>query len=75
MDHRTRVRNAIRFNEVDRPPFDLYDECGYLFTEGRYDPSLRLGMSLPEQVQARLRFHQEFDTDLIFDAPPEGLPL
>ncbi|MBN1837433.1 MAG: hypothetical protein JW820_16380 [Spirochaetales bacterium] len=73
MDHKSRVRNAILFEDVDRPPFDLFDECGSLFTDGRYDPSLRLGLSLPEQIEARLRFHRELDTDLIFDAPVIGV--
>jgi hypothetical protein len=72
VDHRTRVRNAILFEPVDRPPFDLFDECGALFTDGRYDPSLRMGLGLREQIEARLRFHREFDTDLIFDAPVIG---
>jgi hypothetical protein len=72
VDRKTRVRNAVLFKDVDRPPFDLFDECGSLFTDGHYDPSLRMGLSLKEQIEARLRFHQEFDTDLIFDAPVIG---
>lgn len=72
MDQRSRVRNAVLFREVDRPPFDLFDECGDLFTDGLYDPALRMGLSLEQQIEARLRFHKAFDTDLIFDAPVIG---
>ena len=70
MDHLTRVWNATQFLPVDRPPFDMFDEAGFLFDDaGRYDPAQRLRLSLDQQVAARIRFHQEFDTDLIFDAP------
>jgi len=72
MDHKTRVMNAVRFKPVDRPPFDMFDECGDLFTDGLYDPALRMGLTLEEQIGARIRFHREFDTDLIFDAPVIG---
>jgi hypothetical protein len=72
MDHRSRVLNAVRFKKTDRPPFDLFDECGDLFTDGRYDPALRIGLPMQDQVDARVRFQQEFDTDLIFDAPVIG---
>jgi hypothetical protein len=72
MDHKTRVWSAVHFKPVDRVPFDLFDEAGYLFSEGRYDPARRLNLSMEEQVVARIRFHQEFDTDLIFDAPVLG---
>jgi hypothetical protein len=72
VDHKTRVLNAIRRRPVDRPPFDLFDECGYLFTGGSYNPAARMGLSLGEQIEARVRFQREFDTDLIFDAPVIG---
>jgi len=72
MDHKTRVLNAITLREVDRPPFDLFDECGSLFSGSSYDPALRIALSPEEQIEARIRFHQEFDTDLIFDAPVIG---
>jgi hypothetical protein len=42
MDHKSRVLNAVRFQKTDRPPFDMFDECGYLFTDGLYDPALRI---------------------------------
>lgn len=57
---------------MDRPPFDLFDECGLLFSSGAYDPARRIFLSLEEQIDARIRFQQEFDTDLIFDAPVIG---
>jgi len=69
MNSRERICAAVAFEEVDRPPFDLFDEAGYVFTEGRYDPAQRLFMTYEEQVRARVRFHREFHTDLIFDAP------
>ena len=72
MDRSHLVWNAVHFLPVDRVPFDLYDEAGYLFTEGHYDPRRRLDLSIGEQVDARIRFQQEFDTDLIFDAPVVG---
>ncbi len=72
MDHKSRVLNAIRRQPVDRPPFDLFDECGFLFSGGAYDPSARISLGVAEQIDARLRFHREFDTDLIFDAPVIG---
>lgn len=72
MDRETRVWKALHHQPVDRVPFDMFDEAGYLFTAGRYDPSQRLRLSLPDQVEARIRFQQEFDTDLIFDAPVLG---
>lgn len=69
MDHKTRVWNALSFKPADRVPFDMFDEAGYLFDGNRYDPAQRLRLPMEEQVAARIRFHQEFDTDLIFDAP------
>ena len=72
MDHKTRVLNAITLREVDRPPFDLFDECGSLFTADSYDPAQRISLDLEQQIDARIRFHKEFDTDLIFDAPVIG---
>ena len=72
MDRKTRVWNAIHFQPVDRVPFDMFDEAGYLFEAGCYDPAQRLWLSLEEQVEARIRFHREFDTDLIFDTPVLG---
>lgn len=72
VDHKTRVLNAIQFKAVDRPPFDLFDESGFLFTEGRYDPAKRIGLTIEQQIYARIQFHKEFDTDLIFDAPVLG---
>ncbi len=69
MDHKTRVRNAVQFKPVDRVPFDMYDESGYLLDGDLYDPAQRLHLSLADQVAARIRFHQEFDTDIIFDTP------
>ena len=30
MDHKSRVIGALKFKKVDRPPFDLFDESGYL---------------------------------------------
>lgn len=72
MDRKTRVWNAIHLQPVDRVPFDMFDEAGYLFQAGRYDPAQRMRLSLQEQVAARIRFHQEFDTDLIFDTPVLG---
>jgi hypothetical protein len=72
MDHKTRVLNALTHREVDRPPFDLFDECGSLFTASAYDPALRVTLSPAAQVEARIRFQAEFDTDLIFDAPVLG---
>jgi uroporphyrinogen-III decarboxylase len=72
MDRKTRVWNAINLQPVDRVPFDLFDEAGYLFDGGRYDPAQRLRLSMREQIAARIRFHQEFDTDLIFDTPVLG---
>jgi hypothetical protein len=47
----------------------MFDEAGYLFNGGRYDPAGRLRLSLEDQVSARIRFHQAFDTDLILDTP------
>ena len=72
VDHKSRVLNALALREVDRPPFDLFDECGLLFSGGAYDPARRISLSLEEQIDARIRFQQEFDTDLIFDAPVIG---
>ena len=72
MDHKTRVWNAVHFKPVDRIPFDIFDEAGYLFEGNRYDPAQRLRLSLEDQVAARIRFHQEFNTDLIFDTPVLG---
>ncbi len=72
MDHRARVWNAVHLQPVDRVPFDLFDEAGYLFSEGHYDPAQRLWMSMEHQVSSRIRFHQVFDTDIIFDAPVLG---
>jgi hypothetical protein len=72
VDHKSRVLNALRLREVDRPPFDLFDECGLLFRGDAYDPARRISLSLEEQIDARIRFQQEFDTDLIFDAPVIG---
>ncbi len=72
MDHRERVLEALRMRPVDRPPFDLFDECGLLFTGDAYDPALRSSLSLAAQVEARIAFQREFDTDLLFDAPVVG---
>jgi hypothetical protein len=72
MDHRARVLNVLRMREVDRPPFDMFDEGGLLFSGDAYDPALRASLSLAEQVEARVAFQREFDTDLIFDAPVVG---
>jgi len=72
MDHKSRVLKALRFEKTDRPPFDMFDECGSLFTDGLYDPALRIGLTMEGQIDARIRFQQEFDTDLIFDAPVIG---
>ena len=69
MDHKTRVWNALHFKPVDRVPFDMFDTAGYLFDGERYDPAQRIFLSLEDQVRARLRFQQEFDTDLIVDSP------
>ena len=69
MTSRQRILATIRREGVDRVPFDLFDEAGDLFTSGRYDPSLRLGLSYAEQVEARARFHRNYGTDLIFDVP------
>ena len=73
MDHKTRVLNAITGLEVDRPPFDMFDECGSLFTGNSYDPALRITLAPEQQIDARIRFQREFDTDLIFDAPVIGV--
>ena len=35
MDRKTRVWNAIHFQQVDRVPFDMFDEAGYLCLTGR----------------------------------------
>jgi uroporphyrinogen-III decarboxylase len=75
MDRKTRVWNAIHFKVVDRVPFHLFDEAGYLFKEERYDPAQRLGLSLDDQVSARIRFQQEFETDLVFDTPVQGVGM
>jgi hypothetical protein len=69
MTSRERIIAAIHREPVDRVPFDLYDEAGALFRDGRYRPELRLGMELPAQFQARLDFQRRFRTDLIFDVP------
>jgi len=69
MTSRERILAAIHHEPVDRVPFDLYDEAGALFRDGRYRPELRLGMELPAQFQARLDFQRRFRTDLIFDVP------
>jgi hypothetical protein len=62
----------MHFKPVDRVPFDIFDEAGYLFNEDCYDPAQRFRLSLEDQVAARIRFHEEFDTDLIFDTPVLG---
>lgn len=46
MDHKSRVLNALRLREVDRPPFDLFDECGLLFRGDADDPARRMSLSL-----------------------------
>ncbi|GEM_PF-2946827 len=69
MNARERVMAAAAFGAVDRVPYDFFDEAGDLFTEGRYHPALRLGLSYAEQIDARVRWHRRFGTDLIFDAP------
>jgi hypothetical protein len=63
------VEAAAAFSPVDRAPFDFFDEAGHLFVNGRYDPSQRLLLTYDEQLDARIRFHREFRTDLIFDVP------
>jgi hypothetical protein len=72
VDHKSRVLNAIRLRKVDRPPFDLFDECGLLFSGDAYNPAQRTSLSLEQQIEARIAFQREFDTDLIFDAPVIG---
>jgi hypothetical protein len=72
MDHRERVLAALRMRPVDRPPFDLFDEGGLLFTGEAYDPALRSSLPVAAQVDARIAFQSEFDTDLVFDAPVIG---
>jgi len=77
MTSRNRINAAINFHELDRVPFDFFDEAGYLFSGGKYDPSLRLGLDYKEQVEARVKFHRSFNTDLIFDVPvliPSKIP-
>ena len=69
MTSRERILAAIHRQPVDRVPFDLYDEAGDVFRDGRYRPELRLDMTLGEQFQARLDFQRRFGTDLIFDVP------
>ena len=69
MTSRERINASVAFRPVDRPPFDLIDEAGDLFSAGRYDPAMRLRLSYAEQVQARVAFHRKYRTDLIFDAP------
>ncbi len=64
-----RIKAAARLTEYDRPPFDFFEEAGYLFTDGRYAPSRRLSMTWEEQVDARIEFQRRFNTDLIFDVP------
>ncbi len=72
MTHRERVLNALLLRPVDRPPFDLFDEGGLLFSEGAYDPAQRATLDLAGQIEARIAFQREFDTDLVFDAPVIG---
>lgn len=77
MTSRERILAAVNFQPVDRPPFDFFEEAGYLFENGRYDPSRRLLLTYEEQVEARLEFHKKFQTDLIFDVPvliPSKIP-
>lgn len=64
-----RIKAAVSFSEYDRPPFDFFDEAGYLFPNGKYNPSRRLWMDYDEQVDARIKFQKNFNTDLIFDIP------
>lgn len=64
-----RVKAAAGFSEYDRPPFDFFEEAGYLFVDGKYTPSRRLSMTFDEQVDARSEFQKKFKTDLIFDIP------
>jgi len=77
MNSRQRILASVAFQPVDRPPYDFFDEAGDLFVDGRYQPGERLRLRYAEQVEARIRFHRKFRTDLIFDAPvlvPSGVP-
>jgi hypothetical protein len=69
MTPRQRIQAAVSHREMDRVPFDFFDEAGDLFINEKYTPCMRLSLTYLEQVKARIRFHQKFNTDLVFDVP------
>jgi len=69
MNPRQRILASVVFQKVDRVPYDFFDEAGDLFVEGGYRPAERLRLTYALKIKARVRFHQIYQTDLIFDTP------